>query len=490
MSRQLQSNAPTIMRRRSSEYGTDLYQRIDGAGSCGGRDDKGVDHFSHRASRAGLDELERAPAVHVKLCAAEHVVNLHGDHCGPPEEHKAIGDCVHSLPPSNTQLPPVKCREPGSGTADGAATFDCAPSRMGEWRVALVLPGRGPAGIFGLECRAAAELAAAEIDAAGGVAGRSVQFVHVEAGGEPAAVGREIKRLLDNGAIDAVTGWHLSNARQAIAKVVRGRMPYVYAAAYEGGERSDGVLCSGEVPGDQILASLSWFRTELRLRRWFVVGNDYVWPRGTAAATRLGLRDTDISVVAERFLPLDTTEPAVWDRVLDEIVHSRAEGVITLLVGSDAVRFNRAFARRELESTTTRFSPFTDETVILASGAESTTNLFISAGWFADLRSASAAEFTEGFTRAFDLVNGTGPLGETRAPQPGTMAETTYSGMHFLASIASQTIPTVEDTRRAFEAWGWDSPHGSVDFRAGAARHPVHLARANDVALEVIARVR
>ncbi len=353
-----------------------------------------------------------------------------------------------------------------------------------------MLPGRGPAGIFGLECRAAAELAAAEIDAAGGVAGRSLQFVHVEAGGEPAAVGREINRLLDDGAIDAVTGWHLSNARQAIAKVVRGRMPYVYAAAYEGGEQSDGVLCSGEVPGDQILASLSWFRTELRLRRWFVVGNDYVWPRGTAAATKLGLRDTDISVVAERFLPLGTEEPAAWDRVLDEIVHSRAEGVITLLVGSDAVRFNRAFAQKGLDPTITRFSPFTDETVILASGEESTTNLFISAGWFADLRSASAAEFTDGFTRAFDLVNGTGPLGEAQAPQPGTMAETTYSGLHFLASIASESIPTVEDTRRAFAGWGWDSPHGSVDFRAGAARHPVHLAQANGVELEVIARVR
>jgi hypothetical protein len=128
--------------------------------------------------------------------------------------------------------------------------------------------------------------------------------------------------------------------------------------------------------------------------------------------------------------------------------------------------------------------------VILASGEESTKNLFISAGWFADLRSASAAEFTDGFTRAFDLVNGTGPLGEAPAPQPGTMAETTYSGMHFLASIASESIPTVEDTRRAFLEWGWDSPHGSVDFRAGAARHPVHLARANGVELEVIARVR
>ena len=44
--------------------------------------------------------------------------------------------------------------------------------------------------------------------------------------------------------------------------------------AYEGGERSDGVLCSGEVPGDQVVASLHWLRTEERLSQWFIVGND------------------------------------------------------------------------------------------------------------------------------------------------------------------------------------------------------------------------
>ena len=85
--------------------------------------------------------------------------------------------------------------------------------------------------MFGLECHAAAELAAAEIDAAGGVAGRTVEFVHVDGSGDPAAVAATIGALLESGSIDAVTGWHLSNARQAIAKVVGGHLPYVYAAA-------------------------------------------------------------------------------------------------------------------------------------------------------------------------------------------------------------------------------------------------------------------
>jgi urea transport system substrate-binding protein len=373
---------------------------------------------------------------------------------------------------------------------DSMPVFEPRTNRTTDFRVALALPRKGPAGIFGLECRAAAELAATEIDVRGGVAGRSVQFVDVDAGGDPDTVAATIRALLDSGSIDAVTGWHLSNARQAIAKVVRGRVPYIYAAAYEGGERSDGVLCSGEVPGDQIVASLHWLRTESQLRRWFIVGNDYVWPRGTAVATRVGLQHSDISILGERFLPLGTDDSAVWDRVLEEVIHSRAQGVISLLVGSDAVRFNRAFAAKGLDATVTRFSPFTDETVILASGADATTNLFISAGWFACLGSAAAAEFAVGFARAFDLLNGTGPIGESAAPPPGTMAETTYSGVHLLAGIASTSIPTVADARRAFRKWGWDSPHGPVDLYRGSARHPVHIAKARGVELDVIARVR
>lgn len=206
---------------------------------------------------------------------------------------------------------------------DSMPVFEPRANRTADFRVALALPRKGTAGIFGLECRAAAELAAIEIDACGGVAGRSVQFVDVDAGGDPDTVAATIRALLDSGSIDAVTGWHLSNARQAIAKVVRGRVPYIYAAAYEGGERSDGVLCSGEVPGDQIVASLRWLRTESQLRRWFIVGNDYVWPRGTAAATRVGLQHSDISILGERFLPLGTDDSAVWDRVLEEVIHSR-----------------------------------------------------------------------------------------------------------------------------------------------------------------------
>lgn len=356
-----------------------------------------------------------------------------------------------------------------------------------EFRVALVVPRHGPAGIFGLECITAAEIAAAEIDADGGVCGRSISFVDVDAGGDPDHVARHIANLLDSGQIHAVTGWHLSNLRQSIARVLRGRAPYVYAAAYEGGEDGDGVLCSGEVPGDQILAALDWLRTELRLRRWYIIGNDYIWPRESAARTIEGVRHRDVEVVRQRFVPLGTEDPLVWNAILADIQHSNVDGVITLLVGSDAVRFNRAFAAADLSSTVVRFSPFIDETVVLATGPDATENLFVSAGYFSSLVSASALEFQRDFALAWDLMWGSTPAGGS--PAPGTMAESTYSGVHLLASIAGTSIPSVQDTRRAFEQWAWETPHGTVELHSGAAAHPVHLAVARGIDLDVVDQI-
>ena len=176
--------------------------------------------------------------------------------------------------------------------------------------------------------------------------------------------------------------------------------------------------------------------------------------------------------------------------MLNEIVRSGAHGVDLTAGGIGRGALQPGLRRdKGLDATVTRFSPFTDETVILASGADATANLFVSAGWFAGLDSASAVEFTAGFGRAFDLVNGIGPADESAAPPPGTMAETTYSGVHLLAGIAGTSVPTVEDARRAFDKWGWDSPHGPVDLHHGSARHPVHMAKARGVELDVIARV-
>lgn len=365
------------------------------------------------------------------------------------------------------------------------------PSPREAYRVALLLPRRGPAGMFGPSCRAAAHLAAEEVDAAGGVAGRPVHLVDVDAGAPPAEVARTVAALVDRGDVDAVAGWHLSSVRQAVAPAVAGRVPYVYATAYEGGEVGDGVVCTGELPGEQVVSALRFLRREFGWRRWLVVGDDYVWPRATARETAQVLAADGIVLQHPAWVPLGCSDDDVWRRVVADVERRAAcrpapDGVLMLLVGADGVRFNRLFHAAGLDDRLVRFSPFMDETMLLGGGAETARGLFASAGWFAGLASASALEFSAGFARHYEQLVGVGGLA---VPSPGTMAESTYLGLRLLAEVGRRAVPGPRDVDAARSAWAWDTPHGTVRLDAGRAHHRVHLAVATGAEFEVLADV-
>ncbi|MBN9634801.1 MAG: transporter substrate-binding protein, partial [Actinobacteria bacterium] len=152
--------------------------------------------------------------------------------------------------------------------------------------IALVVPLSGPAGMFGPSCEASAELAAEDINAAGGILDRPVRIHAVDAGAPLRDLADQLGRLVSEQRIDAVVGWHLSNARRVITPQTAGRVPYVYTTFYEGGESADGVYMVGETPQQQLFPALSWLRENLGLKRWCIVGNDYIWPRQTARVTK------------------------------------------------------------------------------------------------------------------------------------------------------------------------------------------------------------
>ena len=112
--------------------------------------------------------------------------------------------------------------------------------------IALVVPLSGPAGMFGPSCEASAELAAEDINAAGGILDRPVRIHPVDAGAPLRELADELGRLVAQQQIDAVVGWHLSNARRVITPQTAGRVPYVYTTFYEGGESTDGVYMVGK----------------------------------------------------------------------------------------------------------------------------------------------------------------------------------------------------------------------------------------------------
>nr|WP_232666586.1 substrate-binding domain-containing protein [Pseudonocardia sp. TRM90224] len=340
--------------------------------------------------------------------------------------------------------------------------------------MALVIPLQGPAGIFGPSCESCAALAMEEINAEGGVLGRELNLVPVDGGAAPDIVAKDVDALIRAGAVEAVTGWHISAVREVVAPRIDGRVPYAYTALYEGGESRPGVFLTGETPDLQLGPALGWFAESIGVRRWTIVGDDYVWPRRSARAAHHYLRRIGGTVCDEMYVPLGTVD---FSGVLRRVEASGCEAVLMLLIGDDAVEFNRAFSATGLDRDVLRFSSLIDENVLLASGAYNTRGLMTSAGYFEDLATTSGLDFASTYFRRF------GP----DAPVLNSLGESCYEGVRLLTELMRRAgSVAVRPMTAVAEGLSYESPRGTVELRDRHLRQRVFLAAADGLFWDVI----
>lgn len=310
---------------------------------------------------------------------------------------------------------------------------------------------------------------------AAGVLGRPIEFVVIDAGRPATEVAHVVRDLVDDRHIDALTGWHISSVREAVAPVTLGRIPYVYTSLYEGGESRPGVFCSGETPGDQIAPALAWIRDELGLRRWHIVGSDYVWPRRSALAAAGYARTLGLQVLSTTLTRFGAEN---FTAVLDAIGHGPpADGVLLFLVGEDAVRFNREFAARGLDEQLIRLTPLTEENMLLAAGPGATRDLYVAAGYFRSLSTRYSLDFVGDYVAAF------GP----EAPALNNQGESCYEGLKLLTSLfAAAGTTSIDAVLRVSEGLGYDGPRGPMELLAGHLKQTVYLAKADAADFDVL----
>ncbi|WP_405969873.1 substrate-binding domain-containing protein [Streptomyces sp. NBC_00988] len=343
--------------------------------------------------------------------------------------------------------------------------------------VALVVPLQGPAGVFGPSCELAAQLAVEELNATGGVLGREVRLIVVDGGAPAEQVAFEVEMLVSMRAVDAVVGWHTSAVRKALVPRIAGRVPYVYTAQYEGGERTPGVFLTGETDAAQLLPAMRLLAEETGVRRWCTVGNDYVWPRVTARAARRYARDCDGRVRDEAFVPLGTYE---FGPVLRRIERCEADAVLMLLVGDDAARFNRAFAERGLHQRCLRLSTHMDENILLSTGAEATEGLWAAAGYFETLATAESLDFSGRYAARFGV----------EAPVVGSLGESCFEGVRLLAALTERARSLDVGAMCAVGGTvSYEGPRGVLRLHGNHLRQRLYLARADAFDFDIVAQL-
>lgn len=334
-------------------------------------------------------------------------------------------------------------------------------------RVGLLIPRTGPAGIWAPSCEASACLAVAEINACGGILGRYIELIVADAGSTDAAAAAGAGNVVALEDARAVVAMVTSSARQAVASQLGGRVPLVYTPQFEGNARDPNVVTIGETAADMLGPSLQWLAEKKRARRFFLLGNNYLWPRQSIHIARHLIAGRGDIVVGERLLPFDSPD---HEGVLAEISRSRPDVVAMWLLGHEAVTFNRAFAEAGLAARILRFSTAIDETILYGIGDTCTENLFVASAYFSNLRSRNNDLFLERYHSSFGEM----------PPPPNGFGESLYEGIYCLSGLAEAagSLRASDIHGKLGHAAQSRTARGFSREIATGAHHPVHIATA------------
>jgi urea transport system substrate-binding protein len=365
---------------------------------------------------------------------------------------------------------------PSNILTQGRASLDVdllRTRRSDRLRIALLAPLSGPAGLWGPSCQTSARLALNEVNDGGGLLGREVELIFTDAGRDPEIVAEEALDLVADGA-EAIIGMHISAVRLALVRALRGRVPYVYTPVYEGGERSPGVFLVGETPSLQLKPSIHWLAEQRHVRRWYLVGNDYVWPRVSHRAARRYIADGGGTVVGEDFIDFGCED---FDEYLTHIRRAQPDAVLVSMVGGDCIAFNRAFAEAGLARRMLRLSPATEENTLLGIGADNAENLYFAAGYLSGLRTPENIAFLDRYHASFGRD----------APVLNTIGQSCYEGMRLYAELVRRASSLdVGALSRVAEGTSYSGARGRVSLRGMHLRSDIYLAEADGLAFRIV----
>jgi urea transport system substrate-binding protein len=312
-----------------------------------------------------------------------------------------------------------------------------------------------------------------ELNAVSGIVGRRVELVVLDSGAPRPALACILRSAIASGEIVALLGMHPSDLRAFVTAHIPSDFPYVYTPLYEGGETAPNVFAIGETPDRLLRPGIAWLAEHRRARRWFFVGNDYVWPRMMHGVARDLVARHGGSTSSEAYFPFGTED---FDPVFAGIRAAKPDVVLMSLIGDDAVRFNRAFAEAGFAGRMLRFSTAIDENVLYGIGPENTENMVLTAGYFAHLRSMENDVFRESYHAVF---------GES-PPMQNDLGQSCYEGLHYLAALVGQAQST--SARALRRAAGSLFQHRSARFagKGTARRRKIHVARADGLDLHIV----
>ena len=233
-----------------------------------------------------------------------------------------------------------------------ASALGCSP-RAYPVKVGILHSLTGTMAISETSLRDAAQMAIEEINAAGGVLGRSLEPVIADGGSNWDLFEERARELLTEHRVAVVFGCWTSISRKAVLPVFESLHGLLfYPVQYEGEEMSPNIFYLGAAPNQQLIPGADFMmRPEGGTKRkFYLLGTDYVFPRTAnkilkAYLLSVGVPEKDI---VEEYTPFGHADYQTIVGKIKEFGKAGDAAVLSTINGDSNVPFYKEFANQGL----------------------------------------------------------------------------------------------------------------------------------------------
>jgi len=216
-------------------------------------------------------------------------------------------------------------------------------------KVGAVLPFSGGVELYGEQAKLGLDLAAKDINAAGGILGRPVEIVYADDKTNPDAAVEATRKLVTQDGVLALVGPITSRNLAAMAPVVESlKTPLLYATNYEGGKCGRYIFSFSTVP-NQELAPLLPYMSRTFGKTFFLLGADRLWPHKMFEVAEPIIQKLGGRIVGKEYTTGKETD---FEPLISKIAATKAKVLLFALKG-DGLNFIPQAADRGLLKTTT-----------------------------------------------------------------------------------------------------------------------------------------
>ncbi len=277
----------------------------------------------------------------------------------------------------------------GTGTAHAADTV----------KVGLLHSLTGAMAISEKAVRDAEVLAIKEINAAGGVLGKQIEYVEEDGASEPSVFATKAEKLVDSEGVATVFGCWTSSSRKAVKPIFEDYEALLwYPVQYEGMEQSPNIIYTGAAPNQQIVPAIEYLLSQ-GYKKFFLLGSDYVFPRTANLVIKTQLAAQGGEVVGEEYASMDQTDFAA---IIGKIENAKPEVIINTLNGTGNVSFFKQMAEKNYTSKdymTMSFSIAEEEVATI--GAEILKDHLVSWNYYQTTDTPENTAFVKAYKAAF-----------------------------------------------------------------------------------------